>query len=41
MKQTSKERQTAHVAQERARQTGYEKMLTSPGAAEVYGGEER
>lgn len=30
MRKTSKERQTAHMAQERARQTGYEKMLTGP-----------
>lgn len=30
MRKTSKDRQTAHMAQERARQTGYEKMLTSP-----------
>lgn len=30
MKRTSKERQIAHMAQERARQTGYEKMLTGP-----------
>lgn len=30
MRKTSKERQTAHAAQERARQTGYEKMLTGP-----------
>ena len=30
MKQTTKERREAHAAQERARQTGYEKMLTGP-----------
>lgn len=30
MKQTTKERREAHAAQERARQTGYEKMLTDP-----------
>lgn len=30
MRKTSKDRQTAHMAQERARQTSYEKMLTGP-----------
>ena len=30
MKQTTKERREAHAAQERARQTGYEKMENSP-----------